>query len=163
MFILGAIYSQVLLYWSLIYHSITYDTAITVAESGSDIRITTDTLYLTLTGELWGFYCEDLGENWQCYNGTALYLYLEYLDRVYPKNYAYGSSFVVVWCGWILLDFTHILQVYNAVRDILPLSLQCCIWYYDILDRVMKAPNCTMKIHIFHAKTFHGKMKSRSN
>ena len=36
----------------LIYHDITYDTAITVAESESDIRITTDTPYLALTGEL---------------------------------------------------------------------------------------------------------------
>ena len=25
-----------------------------------------------LTGELWGVYCKDLGENWQRYNGTAL-------------------------------------------------------------------------------------------
>ena len=26
-----------------------------------------------VTGELWGVYCEDLGENWPRYNGTALY------------------------------------------------------------------------------------------
>ena len=57
----------------LIYYDITYDTVITVAESQSDIRITTDTPYLALTGELWGVYCEDLGENWPRYNGTALY------------------------------------------------------------------------------------------
>ena len=31
-------------------------------------------LYLTLTGKLWGVCCEDLGENWPHYNGTALYL-----------------------------------------------------------------------------------------
>ena len=35
----------------------------TVAESKLDIRITTDTPYLTLTGELWGVYYADLGEN----------------------------------------------------------------------------------------------------
>ena len=29
----------------------------------SDIRLTTDTPYLALTGELWGVYCEDFGEN----------------------------------------------------------------------------------------------------
>ena len=34
-----------------------------MAESESDIRITTDTPY----------YCEDLGENWSRYNGTVLY------------------------------------------------------------------------------------------
>ena len=57
----------------MIYHDITYDTAITVAESESDIKITTVTPYLALTGELCGVYCEDFGENWPRYNGTALY------------------------------------------------------------------------------------------
>ena len=41
----------------LIYHDIIYNTTITVAESESDIRITTDTPYLTLTGELSSVYC----------------------------------------------------------------------------------------------------------
>ena len=44
-----------------------------MAESGSDIRITIDTSYLALTGELSVVYCKDFGENWPCYNGTALY------------------------------------------------------------------------------------------
>ena len=35
-------------------------------------RITTDTPYLALTGELLGVYFEDLGENWLCFNGTVL-------------------------------------------------------------------------------------------
>ena len=59
----------------LIYHDITYDTVITVTESESDVRITTGTPYLALTGELWGVSCEDLGENRQHYNDTALYLH----------------------------------------------------------------------------------------
>ena len=67
-------HSQVPLLRGLIYHDITYDTAITVAESESDIIITTDTPYLALTGELWDAYCEDFGENWPRYNGTALYM-----------------------------------------------------------------------------------------
>ena len=54
------------------YHSITYDTEITVVESESDIRITTDTPNLAFTGELLGVCCEDFGENWPHYNGTAL-------------------------------------------------------------------------------------------
>ena len=62
------------LWRSLIHYDITSDTAITAAESESDIRITTDTPYLALTGELWGVCCEDLGENWPRYNGTALYV-----------------------------------------------------------------------------------------
>ena len=41
----------------------------------SDLKLTTDTPYLTLTGELWGVYCEDFVENWPHYNGTALYPY----------------------------------------------------------------------------------------
>ena len=45
-----------------------------MAGSESDIRITTGTPHLALTGELWGVYCEDFGENRLCYNGTALYL-----------------------------------------------------------------------------------------
>ena len=36
-----------------------------MAESESDITITTDTPWLDLTGELWGVYCEDFGENWE--------------------------------------------------------------------------------------------------
>ena len=30
----------------------------------------------TITGELWGVFCEYLWQNWPRYNGTALYLYL---------------------------------------------------------------------------------------
>ena len=44
----------------------------TVAEGESDIRITRDTPYFALTGELWGVNCEDFGENEPRYNGTAL-------------------------------------------------------------------------------------------
>ena len=42
------------------------DTSMTAPEPKSDFKLTTDTPYLTLTGELWGVYCDDLGEN---YNG----------------------------------------------------------------------------------------------
>ena len=52
---------------------ITYGATTTVAESESDFRITIDTPYLALTGKLWDVYCEDFGENWRRYNGTALY------------------------------------------------------------------------------------------
>ena len=38
-----------------------------------DFKITTDTPYLALTGELWSVCCKDIGENWPRYNGTALY------------------------------------------------------------------------------------------
>ena len=64
------IQSSAVITYGLIDHDITYHTAITVAESQSDIRITN----VTLTGELWGVNCEDLWENRSRYNSTALYL-----------------------------------------------------------------------------------------
>ena len=68
------IYSQVPLQSGPIYHDITYVTAITVAESETDFRITAHTAYLALRGELWGVFCEDFGEKWPRYNSTALYM-----------------------------------------------------------------------------------------
>ena len=50
------------------YHGITYDIAITVAEMNQMLEDN--------TGELWGVYCEDVGENWPRYNDTVLYLLL---------------------------------------------------------------------------------------
>ena len=44
------------------------------AKDASEVLFSKDTPYLALTGELWGVICEDLGENWPLYNGTALYL-----------------------------------------------------------------------------------------
>ena len=46
------------------------------SEYQSDAGWTKDTPYLALMGELWGDFCEDFGENWPRYDGTALYLYL---------------------------------------------------------------------------------------
>ena len=42
----------------------------------SDAGSTKDNRYLALTDELWGAFCEYLWENWQRYNGTALYMYV---------------------------------------------------------------------------------------
>ena len=44
-------------------------------ELKSDFKLTNDTPYLALTGELWAVYCKDFGENWSRYKGTTLYLY----------------------------------------------------------------------------------------
>ena len=52
---------------SLIFHDITYNTTIMVAETESNVRITTDSPNLTITGELWGVYCGDFGKNWPYY------------------------------------------------------------------------------------------------
>ena len=40
----------------------TFGTVMTATELKLNFKITTDTLYLTLMGELWGVNCEDLGE-----------------------------------------------------------------------------------------------------
>ena len=44
------------------------------AKHASDVIFSKDTPYLALTGELWDVFCEDLGDNWLRYNGTALYI-----------------------------------------------------------------------------------------
>ena len=36
--------------------------------------LTKDTPYLALTGELWVVFCDNWGDNWLRYNGTALYV-----------------------------------------------------------------------------------------
>ena len=46
----------------------------TEAEYKSEFEHTKDTPYLGLTGELWGVFCKDFGENWLRYNSTGLYL-----------------------------------------------------------------------------------------
>ena len=60
----------------------------TAAERVSDFILTTDTPHLALTGELWGVYCEDLGENWQRYNATTLYV--EHVQYTCPIRVPYG-------------------------------------------------------------------------
>ena len=45
----------------------------TGAEFECKFQSTKDTPYLALTGELWDVFCDDSGENWPRYNGTALY------------------------------------------------------------------------------------------
>ena len=46
-------------------------------ECVSDFRITKDTPYHSLMGDLWGVFCADLGENWPHYNGTLLTVYVK--------------------------------------------------------------------------------------
>ena len=44
----------------------------TESEHKSDLKFTTDTLYLILTGKLQGVYYENFEENWPRYKSTAL-------------------------------------------------------------------------------------------
>ena len=49
-------------------------TSIIEALHESELVLTKETPYLTLTGELWGVYCEEFQENWLSYNATALHM-----------------------------------------------------------------------------------------
>ena len=53
-------YSRVPLSHDPIYHDNTQSTAMTAVEHKSDFELTKDTPYLTLAGELWGVYWENL-------------------------------------------------------------------------------------------------------
>ena len=65
------IYSQVPLQPGQIYQDIILNTAMTAA----DLKLATDIPYIALAGELWCVCCEDIGENWPRYNGTAWNLF----------------------------------------------------------------------------------------
>ena len=45
----------------------------TATERKSDLELTTNTPYFTLTGELWGVYYEKFEENWPGFNATTMY------------------------------------------------------------------------------------------
>ena len=55
----------------------------TAAEHESDLKVTTDTPYLTRMGELLGVCCEEIGANWLHYNSTALYIVVELCNHKY--------------------------------------------------------------------------------
>ena len=44
-------------------HDFSYGTTMTETEHASEVIFTKDIPYLTLTGEVWGVFCEDLSEN----------------------------------------------------------------------------------------------------
>ena len=55
--------------------------------------------------ELWGVYCEEFGENWPRYNGTALYLLLYYWKLSKTLSTAYwGTIFHIYWTSYVDLS-----------------------------------------------------------
>ena len=50
--------------------------------------------YLALMGELWGVCCEEIGENWPRYNGTALYMKLLWCWIYFIKIHLHIPSFL---------------------------------------------------------------------
>ena len=59
----------------------------TKVELKLEFDFTKDTPYLALTGELWGVFSEDFGENWSRYNSTILHFFqTEDLKFFYPGS-----------------------------------------------------------------------------
>ena len=121
----SGVYSQVLLYHGPIYHDIAYGTAITVAESESDFRITTDmtdTPYLALMGEQWGVFCEDFGENWPHYKNTAMYLVNSFRPMMYIWACEVGHHWFRKHGKWNLQKMACCLMAPNHVPEFSVLS-----------------------------------------
>ena len=73
---------------------------VTEAELKSEFLFTTD---LALTGELWGVYCEEFGENWLCYNGTSLYSQCIHMTCITSQHMLdpQNGGFTLVQASWI--------------------------------------------------------------
>ena len=69
-----------------IWYDIAYITAVIQAEYKSEFETTKDSPYLTLTGQLWGVFCEDFQEYWLRHNGTVLYYQHMFLST--KRHYA---------------------------------------------------------------------------
>ena len=99
----------------------------------SVIRITTVTPYLALTGEPWSVFCEDFGENWPCYNDTALYQFSEtvtilcYCSLVCLCLWSYTSPQLIIYVVQMTwrkimaysIPFYHILYCRCRLRGII--------------------------------------------
>ena len=62
----------------------------TVAECVLHFNRTTDMPHLVVTRELRGVYCEDFGEKWLRYNGTALY-FIKFVMQKYQNGKLVGT------------------------------------------------------------------------
>ena len=80
--------------------------ALSETEYKSQCQITNHTSYLALTGELWGVFCENLGEYWPCYNSTALYGHHKSDRACYPWLWIPVNA--AVW--YCISSFCHFLH-----------------------------------------------------
>ena len=56
--------------------------------------------YIALTGELWGVFCEEFGENWPRYNGIALYVPLDLYNGAWCTDH-YLKQYIYVKTKWM--------------------------------------------------------------
>ena len=91
----------------------------TPAEHEWDLKHTTYTPYLALTGELWGVCCEEIGDNEPRYNDTALYFIAVkvIIDWLVSQDYFSGAGAVIEECSparetilirWVIENFRFI-------------------------------------------------------
>ena len=80
------------------------------AEHESNLKLTTDIPYLSLTGEL---YFEDIGENWPRYNGTALYNNTMIVTKVYADH---DNCIVMAYIGNLILNYTKMVGTADDVE-----------------------------------------------
>ena len=76
----------------------------TEVEYKSEFEFPKDTLYLALTGELWGVLCEDFRENLSRYNGTTLYINTAPAN-VRPSMFARTSVGKMLWLQHFINGF----------------------------------------------------------
>ena len=110
----------------------------TVAESESDIRITTDTPYYLGEGELWGVYYEDFGENWPRNYGNAQYI-----------NFKHKWNL----CDWITTFWVNIrifaITSYFAFQNVLLLLVGCLPWKAcNLLTQVLPCQIWKSQVHL---------------
>ena len=76
-----------------------------------------------ITGDLWGVYCEDYGENWQRYNGTALYTICQYWSPEMSwrwHNWHKPTTWINIYYSDVMMDavasqITSVSIVYSTV------------------------------------------------
>ena len=99
--------------------------------------LTTDTPYLTLTGELWGVYYEDLGQTGLCYNGIALWMYWnKYTSHLLEISCCYPSVSYkgLLWRLILFFKFGHWTRFLN--RRPVWLSYELSLHRFEFISRL---------------------------
>ena len=87
----------------------------TSAERNSDFKLTPDIPYLALAVELWFVFCENLGENWPRYTGTALYQTIVAV-AVFPQQFVLQNVvYFVVFYKWEIWNIQIFAQYHSII------------------------------------------------
>ena len=96
-----------------LYNAVQFIAILHAAEHESDLKLTTDIPYLTLTGELWGVSCEKIEkqkqkQTWPRYNDTALYKH------------------VLIYQMW---------RYKSQITQLQKLQIQCVVWFANLVNQ----------------------------